>query len=1425
MWTSISYINTSIMRNYKLILMVVFFFALLPNLNAQSNEPPGLTSYDVLALGESTPSSPEAGKLGEYGQINASPYNGRANISIPIYTINFEGLQIPIELSYDSGGVRVAQESSWAGLNWNLSTNYGISRQIFGSTDFNEFTGYTNGYLFNDITLDVPVNGTYPDRHIYNDILRVHASYNLISSEGDPTQVLDTQPDLFTMNIFGKSYKFILDKSTLNENLIQAKVFSSNNAVITFNLDNFSFTLLDDNGFTYNFNTKEVNTTFASSQGDSSPPSDYDSAISQIFADLNKNNAGLIIAWSLDQVTSPTGRILTFNYEKGLHFTFPQYSFNLDGQDHVGAIASDEQLNLPMAKTNHFAVTTIIENNYLSEISGDFGKVTFNLGNRSDLSTGHTLDVISEGDFGSNVLETPYSTIRSCHGDSNTCGISTDLLPLKLDSITIENSSGQQVVNTQLTQSYFDSDKENDAVPERYLRLKLDEVLVNDKKYSFNYINEDYLPAKDSDGLDFWGFANGVENSNDGTVPRIGRFVTRWFNGFPDGFRRVGQQFIKYQGADRRSRFNHGKTGLLNGIIYPTGGATELIYEPHDVVLAAPRAFNVIDSFSSMERYRWTNLIDESQFNNTYHYLKNAHDPNYNYFEVEDPSSDEMGPSITLDFRLNQIFNVDFPSVANIEAFLRIETGYNGMNFWGGTVLLAIEDVDSGIEQTVFNYNDAIALPGQEPNYVTESIPLTPGNYRLVRKHIYVPEGNYEDYPPTPAISINNPKVLLDTFEALDGDLTAFLERFEVGGARVKQIIHKDVQGNFVRGTAYEYEFPEGFEGLTSSGKLMDELVFYKKTNGFYSYNPRGTKSFILTGNNVVGGQPSAQGGHIGYSYVREYAINSAGENQGWVDRQYHNVPNKYFTQSFSLPYQYDRVEDTGGYSSSTGYVSVQNTKVLGLPLRLSYGYANGNVLEEHLYDINGLLKSRNINEYVYLNGDLALDYFSSFKSYTLYINLSSDPQVNLSIMENNYVTEIGLWGSQDETYFSYQFPLHYGLASKLYSSKTITYEGTPELTAEQITAYDDDTHNPTRSVVLTSKGEESATKYFYAYDEETTGQSGMNDLLAENQITTPVRTDAYLEDILMSSQRTNFTNNSLTDNNTLPISVEALKGIPNSSNNHFEERMEYERFGPYGKISQARNSKGIPITYIWGYNNQYVIAKLENATHGDVENSEANLKTLSNADDDRTKEYLGDEGGLRQALDNLRTSLPNAMVTTYTYDPMIGVTSITDSRGVVSYFDYDSSNRLKSVTDEADNLIQDYDYKFSDVVFDQSFSNSPYVDPEPDMGSGGPVTTTPSLKAMILLGNSEATYQTFKANPSGGDGNYTYKWFIGNGTSKTDFSDSVSGTGETFTLDVACDAIKYVKLEVTSDGDTADAVSKNGNNPCAPGGDPGNHQ
>ena len=159
----------------------------------------------------------------------------------------------------------------------------------------------------------------------------------------------------------------------------------------------------------------------------------------------------------------------------------------------------------------------------------------------------------------------------------------------------------------------------------------------------------------------------------------------------------------------------------------------------------------------------------------------------------------------------------------------------------------------------------------------------------------------------------------------------------------------------------------------------------------------------------------------------------------------------------------------------------------------------------------------------------------------------------------------------------------------------------------------------------------------------------------------------------------------------------------------NYEDAVIFHDYDTKGNPLEVSKADGTHIVYLWGYHQSQPIAKIENATYSDVQSRQvANLQTLSNADNDRTVDIInsdgtltkvGKEGDLREALRNLRastsTSIPDSQVTTYTYDPLIGVTSITDPRGNTVYYEYDAFNRLKHVKDQDGNILSENEYRY----------------------------------------------------------------------------------------------------------------------------------
>ena len=164
-----------------------------------------------------------------------------------------------------------------------------------------------------------------------------------------------------------------------------------------------------------------------------------------------------------------------------------------------------------------------------------------------------------------------------------------------------------------------------------------------------------------------------------------------------------------------------------------------------------------------------------------------------------------------------------------------------------------------------------------------------------------------------------------------------------------------------------------------------------------------------------------------------------------------------------------------------------------------------------------------------------------------------------------------------------------------------------------------------------------------------------------------------------------------------MPKEIYDLKGtdpvFPFDNNNKRIEYVLYDKDLVSGEVKgnglvlEYKKTDGISISIIWGYNKTQPIAKIENASYSQIQQYVDNLQTLSNTPNN--------EANLLSALDNLRDNLPNAMVTTYTYIPLVGVRTITDYKANRITYHYDSSNRLEYVTDKDDNILSKNEYHY----------------------------------------------------------------------------------------------------------------------------------
>lgn len=111
----------------------------------------------------------------------------------------------------------------------------------------------------------------------------------------------------------------------------------------------------------------------------------------------------------------------------------------------------------------------------------------------------------------------------------------------------------------------------------------------------------------------------------------------------------------------------------------------------------------------------------------------------------------------------------------------------------------------------------------------------------------------------------------------------------------------------------------------------------------------------------------------------------------------------------------------------------------------------------------------------------------------------------------------------------------------------------------------------------------------------------------------------------------------------------------------------------------------GEKTVYLWGYNYQHLVAEIKGVTLQEVETAIGDLLSFMQAE---TPDF--------SKLTLLKTSLPQAQITSYTYQPMVGTTSMTNPRGISVYYEYDLLQRLKNQKDNNQKVEKKYDYQYS---------------------------------------------------------------------------------------------------------------------------------
>lgn len=1213
-----------------------------------------LSAYALMAqeLPKVIPPSPTAASLGQYGEVPVSNYTGVIGISVPLYEIKSGEITCPMSISYHASGIKVAQEASSVGLGWTLNAGGVITRSVLGVDDLKSQKGYTEVEDLESTDSDLPANYSIDDDD-YQDYLAINGGSR------------DGQPDILYYNFMGLSGKMIFDKKDESTHLISGIPLEQTNMQFVYDTDDEMWEVTDANGWKYFFSVQETSQNHNSRELYSS--SSYSTG--RFLYDVDRMDqlssqvpdGRFISSWFLNKILTPKGDEVAFEYDQeDEHKGINQMSYYEQESYYGDPLNSrDENLWYGYFTERKYSVTANMQsydNVNLKRITFENGYVEFETSDREDVRAQY------------------YSS--GAYYDK----------PQKIDAFEVFDLDGRSVKRVEFKFSYFNESVSGDN-HENYWRLKLDEVqehFYNEAMgfyerhppYTFDY-NDVKLPAKSSAAIDHWGYYNGADNDN--TIA-YGDITRSLYDGTTYGFPGIvnitedsdvatAKYFMPFQiacgpsssatlypfsdGAYREPDVNKMQAAVLEQINYPTGGATRLSYSPNQYVPPTDVDF---------ERYEYNTI-----------YLNH----------------EGLGEADTKDFTLNDY--------SWVKIYCDLD---NAASSIGSDDIDALITTSSGEEVLRFAVEGS-ALSFQE---AVQAI-LPPGSYQAI---LQTKGGG----------------------SIIEMDMTIeFVQRFWTdekvgGGLRIDTQETLDMSGNVVKKKIYQYQ----------NGRAMTEVQHFYKDVGFDSesflfLNPSpaldlaAENVIVRSSNTEIPLSSSAQGNFVGYDKVSVSDVDQQGNLLGKSDYYYVNTPDEKGNGIFNLP---------------------------GFPVTIHMN--NGQLLKEYVFNNEGdtLKKTEN----VFFQEDASTTMVKGI--YTRNI-LKNPPDASSS------------GGPMVRFYRIYSEWWHeYQTKQTLYSTT-----GEDPVTTVTTSYYDNPAHkNLTARENVNSKGRLVKSVYQYPPDLVDQEQSVlMQTMIDLNLISQPVITETFIDDVKISETHVKFEDSEKTGGIPLPVEIHAVKGATDIDISQKENlKIIYYKYDDKGNPLEVSKVDDLHFAYIWGYNNAFPIAQIQNATDGEVactsfENNAMIGWDLSNvniqADEELSKtgkacalltesssisapalasgqtyvvEFFARssistaeaqikvnnslitldgyyrkyqvietastinivlEGSMSAYIDEVRIYPLDARITTYTYAPLIGVTSETDPNGRSKYFEYDLFTRLQRIRDEEGNILKTYEYNY----------------------------------------------------------------------------------------------------------------------------------
>jgi len=534
------------------------------------------------------------------------------------------------------------------------------------------------------------------------------------------------------------------------------------------------------------------------------------------------------------------------------------------------------------------------------------------------------------------------------------------------------------------------------------------------------------------------------------------------------------------------------------------------------------------------------------------------------------------------------------------------------------------------------------------------------------------------------------------------------------GGLRIKKIDNYDLNGAYVNSKWYKYGQTENGDGsiykaITPADYCYNVWDIY--TEGVYTY-PNGSSSdgvpAYVYNERSYGAFPKFSntwnGSPVVYDYVTEYTGDGTNANGKTV-------------------YNFENIADvitTSNFYSSMSMVAYSNSWKTG-KLLSKLVYSKSGTTYNQIYSLVNQYQDFNFQNYHCLKVIPSINWHDQGMSVNDRLNaldcFKSNPCIiRAASLGSSPITSV-------HAYADYYLPT----GSRELISSVETKDGV-SVTSQY--TYDATYLKPAQMTVTKSNGDTRLITYTYPFSLATTPYTQM---VSKNIVNPVVTTSEYNGDLshFLQSSTVNYAN--WTTNLFAPSSIDTKAG-----SNAQESRLIFDGYDSYGNITQRHKAGGSNEVYLYGYNNAYPIAEAINAKKNNVffESFEEGAGN-SALEDDKTGHYShtglysktvsGLDAGnyilrywqkptggawtlvtttlavsgtsytisLNAQIDDVCFYPSGAQMTTYTYDPLIGMTSMTDPKGLVTCYEYDNFQRLKNVKNNDGNIVKHIEYHY----------------------------------------------------------------------------------------------------------------------------------